>query len=305
MKRMIKMLAAAVIALSAAGCSDAVASLKEKNDKVITIGNHTVTKGDLYANLRDTYGGDVAIDKAKRRIASQEVETTDEIKNKAQEYVDSMKKYYGDDFESVMAESGGSEEEMLNTYIETLKVEKLTSTYIEDNFDLVCEKYKPVKAIVLTFTDLNNAAYCQRALSTKVLTVEEAAKEYGAGSSSQAQFFTIDSTTYDAEARSIIMSNTPEDDWALTSSLDGNTHYVIHVESNTPSEFKDDVVQQMTINGSVEEDCTKYYFANHNFHVYDKFIFDQIQENASYALVQVPAPAEETAEPAPTEAAGN
>ena len=198
-----------------------------------------------------------------------------------------------------------SEEEMLNTYIETLKVEKLTSTYIEDNFDLVCEKYKPVKAIVLTFTDLNNAAYCQRALSTKVLTVEEAAKEYGAGSSSQAQFFTIDSTTYDAEARSIIMSNTPEDDWALTSSLDGNTHYVIHVESNTPSEFKDDVVQQMTINGSVEEDCTKYYFANHNFHVYDKFIFDQIQENASYALVQVPAPAEETAEPAATEAAGN
>ena len=89
MKKTPILLVCAAMMLSA--CSGATATIKDKDEAIMTIGNTTYTKGDEYDLLKISTGTDLTMELVKQAIYKQEVKVTDEMKEKAQEQIDNYK----------------------------------------------------------------------------------------------------------------------------------------------------------------------------------------------------------------------
>ncbi len=79
-----------------------------------------------------------------------------------------------------------------------------------------------------------------------------------------------------------------------------DTYYVVRVESNTPEDYKDDVISTLSGITAVQDDSNTYWFRKYNFHVYDIDLYNAISSADPSALVQAivettPAPAESAA----------
>ena len=142
MKKFTAMMAAAVLAGTLAGCSDAQAKLKDSNTVLITIGNKNITKGDVYSILNSTYGASTAVTNGNKIIAAAEVEATDEMKKQAEETLENYKSVYGDTFTTYLEQTGMTEEE----YTDRLKMteERYLNLDFKPISDLIAIDYSKV-----------------------------------------------------------------------------------------------------------------------------------------------------------------
>ena len=74
-------------AMMLTGCSGATATIKDKDETIMTIGDTKYTKGDEYELLKISTGSDLTMELVKQAIYKQEVKVTKEMKKKAQEQV--------------------------------------------------------------------------------------------------------------------------------------------------------------------------------------------------------------------------
>ena len=81
MKKTPILLVCAAMMLSA--CSGATATIKDKDEAIMTIGNTTYTKGDEYDLLKISTGTDLTMELVKQAIYKQEVKVTKEMKETA------------------------------------------------------------------------------------------------------------------------------------------------------------------------------------------------------------------------------
>ena len=80
MKKMIKVLSAAVLLGTMAGCTDAVAKFEQADEVLMKVGNITVTKGQMYNTLLAQSGADVIRNQGLKVICDIEVEETEELR---------------------------------------------------------------------------------------------------------------------------------------------------------------------------------------------------------------------------------
>ena len=78
-------------AMMLTGCSGATATIKDKDETIMTIGDTKYTKGDEYELLKVSTGTDLTMELVKQAIYKQEVKVTKEMKEKAQEQVNNYK----------------------------------------------------------------------------------------------------------------------------------------------------------------------------------------------------------------------
>ena len=208
---------------------------------------------------------------------------------------------YGDQFTQFLESMGLTEDTYAEKYIlpNTL-TSKLVEKYTEENFDSLCGSFDPLKAIVLSFTSEDDASAALSALKDGSVTPAEAAKDNNSSSSGSEEVITMNTTTYDSAALSVLRSMSVDDGWTEVPSSDGATFYVLKLVSHDPAEFREDAVKAMSQISAVTDESNEHFLRKYNFHVYDINLYNGLKELNPNILVQdkpastpTPAPAAE------------
>lgn len=285
MKKLISVCSAGLLALSLAGCSDATASLSDAKTTLFTVGDTKVTKGDIYDIMFAGYASSEAISDAKKVICDAEIEVTDDMKEQAQDMIDTYNTYYGDSFTSYLKSNGLTEEDYMNDYlIPSYQADELTNKYIDYEWDALIEQYNPIKAIILTFSSEDDANAALSELNDGSSTAAEAAANNNSDSDGEEEIITIDTTSYDSTALSVVRTNTSDDGWSYVESSEEGVYYLVKVVSNDPTEYEDEIKDTLSGYSAVTEASTTYFFNKYGFQVYDINLYNAIESDTPEAL---------------------
>ena len=292
MKKTPILLVCAAMMLSA--CSGATATIKDKDEAIMTIGNTTYTKGDEYDLLKISTGTDLTMELVKQAIYKQEVEVTKEMKEKAQEQVNNYKENM-ENFDKQIHSLGykNSKQYMNKVLIPSLQASELTEKYFTDAKKDIQNTYKPSKARIIQCENKATAKKALKALKNGT-DPEEVAQQYMVDSAKYSGKETLVTTkTTDLSTRLInTLSKTKKAgviDEVFTNESSGTTYaYVAVLVSNTYKDIKDDVYTTLSSDDDVTKACLVYYLKKYNFEVHDQDVFNNLKTNNPEYLVSRP-----------------
>ena len=153
MKNKLLILSCCALLLVTTGCGKSIPKTKNGEEIVASIDGKDFTADELYAELKTENGYNKLINMIDNYIADKEVETTEDLKKNAQQYVDFYKQYaemyqidLGTFLEATASETGitgvTTEEELLEFFIKDLKIKEAIRKQIENTLtDKEIEKY--------------------------------------------------------------------------------------------------------------------------------------------------------------------
>ena len=300
MKKLVKLLLVSLLVLGLAGCKDATANVSDKNTVMMTIGKNKITKGDLYQKMMADDAANTVINMALETIANKEIETTDAIKKAGQDKFDGYKKDLtedGDDFlESLKAMGFDSEEEFLNYCITLAKEEALSDKYIEDNFDSLFDKYKPVQARIMFFdgTLADSSVEKAKANAESALaevkggaSFSEVAKKYNSKDSLAAEtLYTNDDDTLDSNVILYMFSTTTPGLSNVITNKDAKGFYIVQVTNMNKEQIRSNFTTHLKQEDDFADTVHGHFFEKYNFRVYDIDVYNTIKKNYPSYLVQ-------------------
>lgn len=275
------------------GCKDAVTGVTNGNEALITVGKTEITKNDVYTGLKSENGVTAILSKLTAYISDKEVPLTDEIKKEAKEYVNSLKKSVSEDSWKAFLTSMGYENE--NQYIEeravvSIQAQKLTSTYLKDNYDEVKEKYQVRKVQIFQTSDSKVAAEVQEKVKNGELTIEKAVTEYKDSAVTTTFKGTDQIITNAISLDSDIIANimeVTEDNTLLKTyqfSSDLSKYYVIKVV-DVDVEFAD-ALETLESLSTISDEAFAFYLKKYGFKIYDIDLYNGIESQAPTYIVQ-------------------
>lgn len=281
-------------AMMLAGCSGACATIKDKDETIMTIGDTKYTKGDEYELLKISTGSDLTMELVKQAIYKQEVKVTKEMKEKAQEQVNNYKENM-ENFDKQIHSLGykNSKQYMNKVLIPSLQASELTEKYFTDAKKDIQKKYKPSKARIIQCENKATAKKALKALKNGT-DPEEVAQQYMIDSAKYSGKETLITTkTTDLSTRLInTLSKTKKAgviDEVFTNESSGTTYaYVAVLVSNTYKDIKDDVYTTLSSDDDVTKACLVYYLKKYNFEVHDQDVFNNLKTNNPEYLVSRP-----------------
>lgn len=281
-------------AMMLTGCSGVTATIKDKDETIMTIGDTKYTKGDEYELLKISTGSDLTMELVKQAIYKQEVKVTKEMKEKAQEQVNNYKENM-ENFDKQIHSLGykNSKQYMNKVLIPSLQASELTEKYFTDAKKDVQKKYKPSKARIIQCENKATAKKALKALKSGT-DPEEVAQQYMIDSAKYSGKETLITTkTTDLSTRLInTLSKTKKAgviDEVFTNESSGTTYaYVAVLVSNTYKDIKDDVYTTLSSDDDVTKACLVYYLKKYNFEVHDQDVFNNLKANNPEYLVSRP-----------------
>lgn len=281
-------------AMMLTGCSGDTATIKDKDETIMTIGDTKYTKGDEYELLKVSTGTDLTMELVKQAIYKQEVKVTKEMKEKAQEQVNNYKENM-ENFDKQIHSLGykNSKQYMNKVLIPSLQASELTEKYFTDAKKDVQKTYKPSKARIIQCENKATAKKALKALKSGT-DPEEVAQQYMVDSAKYSGKETLVTTkTTDLSTRLInTLSKTKKAgviDEVFTNESSGTTYaYVAVLVSNTYKDIKDDVYTTLSSDDDVTKACLVYYLKKYNFEVHDQDVFNNLKANNPEYLVSRP-----------------
>lgn len=269
------------------GCSDAHVKVSQPKEEILTIGNTSYTKSQLFSLMINQDPGTLVIQMAKQKILEKEIPINEEVKKQAQEELDYIKEIFGDQFLTNISLYGfTSEQDYLDRALLPAAQEKLlTEKYVAANLDLLTAKYAPKKVRIIEFNDAEKANTALKEIK-EGKNVEEVAKAYST------------STTYNGKEQLVhIESSLPSIVTSFINEIKMPTltsepllqettskYYVVQVTETSPSRFEDEVKEQLSSLTSVNEMVFQSYFKEGDFAVYDKSVYDSVVKSYSSYL---------------------
>lgn len=276
------------------GCSGATATIKDKDETIMTIGDTKYTKGDEYELLKVSTGTDLTMELVKQAIYKQEVKVTKEMKEKAQEQVNNYKENMENFNEQIQSLGYKNSKQYMNkVLIPSLQASELTEKYFTDAKKDVQKTYKPSKARIIQCENKATAKKALKALKSGT-DPEEVAQQYMVDSAKYSGKETLITTkTTDLSTRLInTLSKTKKAgviDEVFTNESSGTTYaYVAVLVSNTYKDIKDDVYTTLSSDDDVTKACLVYYLKKYNFEVHDQDVFNNLKTNNPEYLVSRP-----------------
>ena len=276
------------------GCSGATATIKDKDETIMTIGDTKYTKGDEYELLKVSTGTDLTMELVKQAIYKQEVKVTKEMKEKAQEQVNNYKENMENFNEQIQSLGYKNSKQYMNkVLIPSLQASELTEKYFTDAKKDVQKTYKPSKARIIQCENKATAKKALKALKSGT-DPEEVAQQYMVDSAKYSGKETLVTTkTTDLSTRLInTLSKTKKAgviDEVFTNESSGTTYaYVAVLVSNTYKDIKDDVYTTLSSDDDVTKACLVYYLKKYNFEVHDQDVFNNLKANNPEYLVSRP-----------------
>lgn len=276
------------------GCSGATATIKDKDETIMTIGDTKYTKGDEYELLKVSTGTDLTMELVKQAIYKQEVKVTKEMKEKAQEQVNNYKENMENFNEQIQSLGYKNSKQYMNkVLIPSLQASELTEKYFTDAKKDVQKTYKPSKTRIIQCENKATAKKALKALKSGT-DPEEVAQQYMVDSAKYSGKETLITTkTTDLSTRLInTLSKTKKAgviDEVFTNESSGTTYaYVAVLVSNTYKDIKDDVYTTLSSDDDVTKACLVYYLKKYNFEVHDQDVFNNLKANNPEYLVSRP-----------------
>lgn len=281
-------------AMMLTGCSGETATIKDKDETIMTIGDTKYTKGDEYELLKISTGSDLTMELVKQAIYKQEVKVTKEMKEKAQKQVNDYKENM-ENFDEQIHSLGykNSKQYMNKVLIPSLQASELTEKYFTDAKKDIQKTYKPSKARIIQCENKATAKKALKALKNGT-DPEEVAQQYMVDSAKYSGKETLVTTkTTDLSTRLInTLSKTKKSgviDEVFTNESSGTTYaYVAVLVSNTYKDIKDDVYTALSSDDDVTKACLVYYLKKYNFEVHDQDVFNNLKANNPEYLVSRP-----------------
>ena len=276
----------ALAALLLTGCSDAQAALKDPKTAVFTVGDQTLTKGEMYSFMTARDAGYFAINEAKKVILENEVPVTEDMKKEAQTALDSYKSMLGDTFNDYLASYGFADEEdyLNNNLILSLRSEQLTKNFINENFDAMVSRYTPKKIKMMQFTDLAKATEALQQVKDGG-NFDEIATASGSTVSAAETIATVQSQ-YPATVLTFLASTTDPTLSEVIVDDNGTNFYIVQVLSTNAQDFKEQAVDTFAAIPALSSEASVFYFDKYNFTVYDITIYNQLKANYKDYLIQ-------------------
>lgn len=297
MKKTNAIMTSAVLLCLLTGCKDASADLNDKDTVLFKVGETTVTKGTVYDMLMNSAASDTIMNSVQKKIAAKEIEITDDIKKDAQETLDMYVEYYGDSFTSYLEQLGMTTEDYLNeSLIPSIQVEQLSEKYVNENFASLAETYKPVKAILIDFTEQADADAALEELKNGS-DPADVASTHNSSSSGTAMVYTTESSSVDSLVRTTMLNGmTADDGWTMIPASDGSSFSIVKIEETDPEKFHDDAVSTLRTLADVSTASTRYWLEKYSFHVYDITAYNAIKNEHPEYLIQDGSPETEETE---------
>lgn len=299
MKKLVKIALLSFITVALlAGCKDATATVSNPKEMLIKIGNVTVTKGDVYAEMMKDDASNTVVNLALKQIANAEVETTDDIKKEAQSTYDDYKAQIestGVDFETGLKQYGyASAEEFMDYCISTVKADRLLDKYIDENWDKLVEENKPVKAKMIWVDGSNGMEDAQKeaneaiALLKSGVSFEEVSEKYNDRPAyAEEKLYTLaNNSTLDYNVLQFMLNTaTPTLSEAIQANT-GSAYYVVQVTNTNINQMKDEFITAYKNMTNTRDTVFHNYFKAHKFTIYDIDVFNTVKSNYPSYLVQ-------------------
>ena len=299
MKKLVKIALLSFITVALlAGCKDATATVSNPKEMLIKIGNVTVTKGDVYAEMMKDDASNTVVNLALKQIANAEVETTDDIKKEAQSTYDDYKAQIestGVDFETGLKQYGyASAEEFMDYCISTVKADRLLDKYIDENWDKLVEENKPVKAKMIWVDGSNGMEDAQKeaneaiALLKSGVSFEEVSEKYNDRQAyAEEKLYTLaNNSTLDYNVLQFMLNTaTPTLSEAIQANT-GSAYYVVQVTNTNINQMKDEFITAYKNMTNTRDTVFHNYFKAHKFTIYDIDVFNTVKANYPSYLVQ-------------------
>lgn len=284
-----------ILALLLVGCSDATATISDGKEALFTIGKYSFTKKDLYDEMMNADQAAIIIETATNAILAKEVETTQEIKDKAQEQFDDYKKDLGEDFmESIKSLGCNTEEEFLELCINNQKHTQLYKDYIQAHYDDLYAQYAPFTAKIMFF-DGNQAVQEALENAQKALeelnagkTFEDVSKNYKCDETKAKEtiYLATDSSLDYNLLTWVNDQTTPTTSQVITNKA-GNGYYIVRITNKSNREqIKDQFVEKLISLTEFTNKVDQEYFKKYGFTVYDIDVYNIIKNNYPTYLVQ-------------------
>lgn len=273
-----KLIAAALCLLVMAGCSDAYASVTNKNETIFKLGNTTVTRGQLYSYMQAQDGGYTAINTAMENILNAKVEITDEMTSNAESTLSMYESLLGESLENYLMSMGyTSLDAFKQDLVMNEQASALTELYIENNFDSLCTTYAPRKVKLATFSDQESAGKAQAALKDGK-DFAEVSDTYNNTASKDSIIYTTQSA-YPTAVTYAVSSLSEGMVSEVIANDDQTTFYVVVMEALNPADFKEEAVAAIAGISTISSDAMMDAFKEAGFALYDKNLYDAISKN--------------------------
>lgn len=287
---------ALAIALMLGGCGNAYADISHGNDVIATIGDVTITDGDLYPQMKESSGAEYTLTMIRQKIYEKEVEVSDEMREQAQEEYDSnaslAESYYGMTMDEYVVRLGytGKEEYIEKVLLPNYEQIELNKKYFDDNNEQFLKDWQPVVARIFATSDQDKASQALELLKEGE-DFESVTEEYG------------DTTTYtgseklyytDSGLPSVVLNKLTSQDGedtliseVIVDATNG-TYYIAYLVSDDYAMIKDEIIDALSENTNITTDALVYYLKKHHFTVYDTDVFNSIRTSYPQYLVQRP-----------------
>ncbi len=262
-------------AMVLAGCSDGHATISNANEKIFSVGNATVTKGDVYSSLFNSIGSYVVISDATKAVLNANVPVTDEINAEADETMSSYEALYGDALDTMVASYGykDAQDYRDNGVIPSIQAKALYEMYVTDNWDTIKQDKNPKKGVIISVSDADTAANVMNALNEGT-ELADVISEYSLSHSGSEELIYADSD-YPVEVMTMVNSAT-DATYATVTCSDGSI-YVLSVTQNDPEAIKEEVAADLALTEDIQVAALTYYIKAAGFKVYDRDLYDTIK----------------------------
>ncbi len=260
------------------GCSDANANVSNPTESLITVGDHSYTKGEMY-NFMMSQGPDYfVISQAQEIIANAQVEVTDEILATVDETIESYKQMLGDSLVMYINQMGYEDEEAFKeALILNEQMIIITETKVTEKFEEYSATYAPRQIQIATFASQEDANSALASMNEGT-SFADAAKEF----KSTVGTDTLTITNQDAYPTNVLFAiNSLEKDTLseVVAGDDEKSFYIVKMINNDPNEFTEAAVEKIAQLETIVNSTITTLFEDFNFAVYDKRLHDAVSTN--------------------------
>ncbi len=267
------------------GCENASASITNKDEAVVTMGDQTLSRQDVYQFMVSNNGGYAAITNAQELILQAEAPVTDEMVANAQLNLESYQQMLGEGLESYLISMGiPSVEAFSEQLILDEQTTVLNSKYVEENYDSIASRFAPKQYQIMQFDNVEIADVALTAVNngedfTDVATSNNSAVNSAPQlATSQSQLDT--NVLYELE--SLELGSTS----SVITNTDNTLFYIVKLLENDPTVLKEALIEEINYTGATVQEALVHYFGEYQFTVYDIDVFNQIETNYSSYLNQ-------------------
>ncbi len=282
-----KLLIISILALALAGCGDAYAKITEARTAIVSIGDTSITRGQLYDLMMNQDPASTVITMAKQVILDEKVEVTAEIREAATKSLEEIKESFGEEFSDYITRFGYKDEA---EYVEKALIpfaqqDALVKEYVTENFEDLATTYFPRKVRVLQTKTEDDA----KAAINEVKdggNFETVSAKYSSATAYKGELKLVHSesgypaviTTFLKTALNPTLTAEPLKDTTT------NLFYVVQVVESQPTRYQDEAIEALIELSSIADKMFVELFEEGGFKVYDKIIFDLLKSDYSQYL---------------------